>query len=191
MRESANTHGKKVVPFIVIIRLSSNYENLLSWTKQALLSISRSTQITVKGAAQIPNFWETTPVATIKGLVAGVEISVPITILSQETPQSQLGHATIDRAAAVSIFQPVLDDVTRVAIAKVESNSVKYETGNVAVYKSNDTFSIYMFGPQYMTNVSLIHKTLSEGPRCDWPDSPQVVTRVINVYLLIDPVYAA
>jgi len=43
-----------------------------------------------------------------------------------------------------------------------------------------------------MTNVSLIHKTPSEGLRCDWPDSPQVITRVINIYLPagLDSVYA-
>lgn len=44
-----------------------------------------------------------------------------------------------------------------------------------------------MFGSQYMTNVSLIHKTPSEGPRCDWPDSPQVVTRMINIYSPAEP----
>ena len=147
--------------------------------------------MTVKGATKTPHFWETTPVATIRGFVAGVEISVPITILAQKTPQSQLGHATMDRAAAMSIFQPVLDDVTRVAIVKVELSSVKYETGNVAAYKGNDTFSICMFRPQYMTNVSFIHKTPLEGPRCDWFDSPQIVTRVINIYSPTDPVYAA
>ncbi|KAL2043406.1 hypothetical protein N7G274_003712 [Stereocaulon virgatum] len=118
--------------------------------------------MTVRGATKTPYFWETTPVATIQGLVAGVEMSVPITISAQETPQSQLGHATMDRAAAMSIFQPVLDDITRVAIVKVELSSVKYETGNVAAYKGNDAFSICNFGPQYMTNVSLIHKTPSE-----------------------------
>ncbi|KAL2043407.1 hypothetical protein N7G274_003713 [Stereocaulon virgatum] len=33
MRESANIHGKKVVPFIVMIRPSSSHGNLVSWTK--------------------------------------------------------------------------------------------------------------------------------------------------------------
>lgn len=84
-------------------------------------------------------------------------------------------------------------DLTRIAIVKVELDSVRHETGNVAAYKANDTFSICIFGPQYMTDVSLIHKTPSEGPRCDWPDSPQVVTRVIIIYLpvAIDSLHAA
>ncbi len=176
-------HWRKVFPFIIRIRPPFNYENLVPWTKQALLSIRCSTKMTVTEAAERSNFWDTTPIATIEGLAAGVDISIPITTLAQEAPQSQLGHATIDRAAAMSIFQPVLNDVTRIAIVKVELGSVRYETGNVAAYKANDTFSICMFGPQYMTNVSLIHKTPSEGPRCDWPDSPQVVTRS-DQYLL-------
>ncbi len=87
----------------------------------------------------------------------------------------------------MSIFQPVLKDVTRIVIVKIELDSVRYETGNVAAYKGNDTDSICIFGPQYMTNVSLIHKTPSEGPRCDWPDCPQVITRVINIYLPAEP----
>ena len=187
MRESAAMHWNKVVPFIIMIRPPFDYENLVPWTKQALSSITRSTKMTVTEAAKRPNFWDTTPIATIEGLAAGVEISVPITTVAQQAPQSQLGHATIDRAAAMSIFQPVLNDVTRIAIVKVELDSVRYETGNVAAYKGNDTFSICMFGPQYMTNVSLIHKMPSEGPRCDWPDSPQVVTRVINIYSPAEP----
>ncbi len=143
--------------------------------------------MTVTEAAERPNFWDTTPIATIEGLAAGVELSIPITALAQEAPQSQLGHATIDRAAAMSIFQPVLKDVTRITIVRVELDSVSYETGDVAAYKANDTFSICMSGPQYMTDVSLIHKTPSEGPRYDWPESPQVITRVINVYSPAEP----
>ena len=41
----------------------------------------------------------------------------------------------------------MLNDATRIAIVKVESDSIRYETGNVAAYKTNDTFSIYIFGP--------------------------------------------
>ena len=193
MRESALMHWEKVVPFIIMIRPPFNYENVVPWTREALLSITRSIKMAVTEAAERPNLWDTTPIATIEGLAAGVEISIPITTLAEEAPQSQLGHATIDRAAAMSIFQPVLNEVTRIAVVKVGLDSVRYETGNVAAYKANDTFNICMFGPQYMTNVSLIHKTPSEGPRCDWPDSPQVVTRVINIYSPAgtNPVYAA
>lgn len=138
-------------------------------------------------AAERPNFWDMTPIATIEGFAAGVEISIPITTVAQEALQSQLGHATIDRAAAMSIFQPVLNDAIRIAIVKVELDSIKYETSNVTTYKGDDIFSICMFGPQYMTNVSLIHKTPSEGPRCDWPDRPQFVTRAINTYSPTEP----
>jgi len=47
----------------------------------------------------------------------------------------------------MSIFQPILNDVTRIVIMKVELDSVRYKTGNIAAYKANDTFSIYMFRP--------------------------------------------
>jgi len=193
MRESAIMHWKKVVPFIIMIRATFDHENLVPWIKQALSSITRSTKMTVTEAARRPNSWDTTPIATIEGLAAGVKISIPITTLAQESPQNQLGTATIDRTAAMSIFQPALNDVTRIAIAKVESDSIRYETANVAAYKTRDTFNICMFGPQFMTNASLIHKTPSEGPRYDWPDSPQVFTRVIDIYSPAKPgsTYAA
>jgi len=131
-----------VFPFIIMIRPSFDYENLVPWTKQTLLSIKRSTRMTVTEAAECPNFWDTTPIATIEGLAVGVEISIPITTLAQEAPQNQLGHATIDKAAAMPIFQSMLNDATWIAIVKVELDSVRYETGNVAAYKANDTFSI-------------------------------------------------
>lgn len=38
-----------------------------------------------------------------------------------------------------------------------------------------------------MTNVSLILKSRSEGPRCNWPDNPQVFTRVVKYYALSAP----
>jgi len=60
--------------------------------------------MTITKAIERPNFWDTTPIAIIEGLAVGVEISIPITTLAQEAPQSQLGHATIDRAAIMSIF---------------------------------------------------------------------------------------
>ena len=139
-----------------MIRLPIDYENLVPWIKQALLSITRSIKMTVTEAAKRPNFQDTTPIATIKGLAASIKISIPVTTLAQKEPQSQLGHTIIDKAAAISIFQPMLNDITRIAIVKVELDFIKYETGNVAAYKANDTFSIYIFGPQYMTNISLI-----------------------------------
>lgn len=108
-------------------------------------------------------------------------------MLAQEAPQNQLGYATIDRAAAMSVFQPALNDVIRIAIAKVESDFIRYETGNVAAYKAKDTFNICIFGSQFKTNVSLIHKKPSEGPRCDWPGSSQVFTRVIDIYSPAEP----
>jgi len=85
MRESATMHWKKVVPFIIMIRPPFDYENLVPWTKQALLSITRSTRMSVTEAAERPNFWDTTPIATIEGLAAGVEISIPITTLARGT----------------------------------------------------------------------------------------------------------
>jgi len=193
MRESAIMHWKKVIPFIIMIRASFDRENLVPWIKQALSSITRSTKMNVTEAARRPNSWDITPITTIEGLAAGIKISIPITTSARESPQNQLGTATIDRTAAMSIFQPALNDVTRIAIIKVESDSIRYETANVAAYKAKDTFTICMFGPQFMTNASLIHKTPSEGPRYDWPDSPQVFTRVIDIYSPAKPgsTYAA
>jgi len=56
MRESATVYWKKVVSFIIMIRPSFNYDNLVPWTKQALSSIRRSTKMTVTEAAKPPNF---------------------------------------------------------------------------------------------------------------------------------------
>jgi len=39
----------------------------------------------------------------------------------------------------------MLNDVTRIAIVKVELNFIEYKTSNVVVYKINDTFNICMF----------------------------------------------
>ena len=44
--------------------------------------------MTITKAAERPNFWDTTPIATIEGLAAGVEIFISITTLTQEAPQS-------------------------------------------------------------------------------------------------------
>ena len=87
--------------------------------------------------------------------------------MAYEAPQSQLGYITIDRAAAISIFQPMLNNATRIVIVKIELDFIRYETGNIAAYKTNDTFSIYIFRPRYITNVSLIYKTPIERPRCN------------------------
>ena len=82
MRESTLMYWRKVFPFIIMIRPPFNYENLVPWTKQALLSITRSTKMTVTEAAERLNFWDTTPITTIEGLAAGVDISIPITTLA-------------------------------------------------------------------------------------------------------------
>lgn len=104
MREFAIMHWKKMVPFIIMIRASFDDENLVPWIKQALSSITRSTKMTVTKATRRPSSWDTTPIATIEGLAIGVEIFIPITTLAQESPQNQLGAATIDRIAVMSIF---------------------------------------------------------------------------------------
>jgi len=56
VRESATMHWKKVVPFMIIIWPHFDYENLVLWTKQALLSITRSTKITITKVIERPNF---------------------------------------------------------------------------------------------------------------------------------------
>ena len=191
VRKSAIIYRKKLVPFLIMIRPLFGYENLVPQTKQALLNITRSIRITVIKAAEHLNFQNTTPITIIKEFAASVEISIPITTVAQEAPQSQLDYITIDRTVIIFIFQPVLNDATRIVIVKVELDSVRYETDNVAAYKTNDIFSIYMFKSQYIINVSLIHKVSSEGLRYNWPDNPQIVTRVINIYLSaeLDSIY--
>ena len=72
----------------------------------------------------------------------------------------------------MSIFQPALNKTNRIAIVKIRFNSIKYETANVATYKTINTFNIVINGPPFMINISLILKSRSEGPRCDWPDNP-------------------
>ncbi len=52
IEESATLHWKKVFPFIIMIRPPFRYVNLVPWTKQALLSITRSTKMTVTEAAE-------------------------------------------------------------------------------------------------------------------------------------------
>ncbi len=80
----------------------------------------------------------------------------------------------------MSIFQPALRNVNRIAVAKMELNNTEYETAAVITYKTVDTFSLVISGPAFMTNVSLVLKSPSEGPRCDWPDNPQVFIRVVS-----------
>ena len=88
----------------------------------------------------------------------------------------------------MSIFQPLLNDTIRIAIVKVELDSIIYETGSIAADKANYTFSICRTRPQYMANV-LYEKPLG-GLGCDWLDSLHTVTQVINIYLPaeLDPV---
>ncbi len=136
-----------MIPFIIIIRASFDRENLVPWIKQALSSITRSTKMNITEAARRLNSWDITPITTIKGLAASIKISILITTSARESPQNQLGTVTIDRTAAISIFQPALNDVTRIAIIKVESDSIRYETANVAAYKAKDTFTICIFRP--------------------------------------------
>lgn len=88
MRESATMHLKKVVPSMIMIRPPFDYKNLVPWTKQALLSMTRATRMTVMEAAKRWNFWDTTPVATIEGVAASIKISILITTLIQEALQS-------------------------------------------------------------------------------------------------------
>jgi hypothetical protein len=181
MQESAGMRPKKMFPFVIMIRPPLfGYGSLVLWAKMALLSVKRSTKMTVTEASDFPEVWDPTPIATVDGFAADVAISIPITMLAQEAPQSQVGHATIDRAAAMSIFQPVLDNVIRIAIVRITINFVRYETGLVYTYKANDSFSIYLFESQDMTNG--FYTKILEVSEKNWSPSSQVVTRVINVY---------
>ncbi|KAL2056554.1 hypothetical protein ABVK25_002948 [Lepraria finkii] len=183
IRDSALIHCQKMVPFMVMIRAPVHYETLVPWIKQVLLlNVMRSTRMSVVEGDKRKNRWDSKSIATIEGFAAGIEISVPITVLTQETPQDQLGTATIDWTVAMSIFKPTFKNEKRIAITKVEWNKVQYETAAVVSYKTVDTLRFIISGPPFMTNVSLILRSPSEGPRCDWPDNPQVFMRVVNGY---------
>ena len=88
----------------------------------------------------------------------------------------------------------ILKNVKRIAIAKVEWNKVQYKTADVVTYKTVDTLRFIISGPPFITDVSLMLRSPSEGPRCDWPDNPKVFMRVVNGYdrsLLYDEEWAA
>jgi len=180
IRDSALMRWPKVVPFIIMLRAPVKHVNQIPWITRTLSNIRRSTRMNVTEVGPRENKWDTKPIATIEGLLAGFDMSIPITTLTQGTHQDQLGTATVDRTAAMSIFQPALRNVNRIAIAKMELNNTGYETAAVVTYKTVDTFSLVISGPAFMTNVSLVLKSPSEGPRCDWPDNPQVFMRVVS-----------
>ena len=183
-RDAAILHWENLVPFVVMIRAPVCFEDLTSWTKQALPALTYGTKMSIIEADSREFQWNTIPIATIKGFAAGFDVSIPITVMTQDVPQYQLGIAALDRPAAMSVFQPTLDKTNRIAVARIDLNSIEYETAKVATYKTIDTFIIVINGPPFMTNVSLILKSPSEGPRCNWPDNPQVLTRVVNYYAL-------
>ena len=194
IRDSALMHCQKLVPFMIMIRAPVDYETLVPWIKQVLLNVMHSTRMSVMEGDERKSRWDSKSIATIEGFAAGIEISVPITVLTQGTPQDQLGTATVDWNVAMSIFKPTLKNVKRITIAKVEWNKVQYETAAVTSNKTADTLRFIIGGPPFMTTVSLILRSPSEGPRCDWPDNPQVFMRVVNGYdrsLLYDTEWAA
>ena len=75
-----------MVPFIIIIRVSFDYDYLVPWIKQAISSILRYTKMTVIRADGRLISWNTIPITTIKSLAASIKIFIPITILAQEAP---------------------------------------------------------------------------------------------------------
>lgn len=182
LRDGILMHCPKLVPFVVMIRAPVSYEELVLWIKQVLSSVMRSTEMSVVEEGKRENRWDSKSIATIEGFVAGVKLSTPITVLTEETPQDQLEIATIDRSAALSIFKPTLKNVKRIANAKIEWNKIQYETAAVVTYKTVDTLRFIISGPPFMTNVSLILRSPSEGPRCDWPDKSHIFMRVVNRY---------
>ena len=80
----------------------------------------------------------------------------------------------------MSIFKPILKNVNRITIAKVEWNKVQYKTAAVITYKTVDTSRFTISGPLFTTNASLMLRSPLEGPRFDWPNNPQVFMRVVN-----------
>jgi hypothetical protein len=95
----------------------------------------------------------------------------------------QLGIAIAERIAALSIFQPALKSMNRIAIAKMGLNNIRHETAANVTHKTVDTFCLIIRGPPLMTNVPLILESLSVGPRCDRPANLQVNIRMVNNYV--------
>ena len=182
LRAASLTHYPELVPFVVMIRAPVTYDKLVPWIKQILSNIMRSTKMRVVEGDKRKNRWDSKFIATIEGFVAGVKISTPVTVLTQETREDQLGIATMDRTIAISVFEPTLEDVKRITIVKVERNKVQQETAAVITYKTIDTLRFIISGPPFMTNVSLILKPSLEGPECGWPRKSQVFMRVVDNY---------
>lgn len=104
------------------------------------------------------------------------------------------GDESAYKRIVVSILKPTLKNVRRIAIARVELKKVQFETTPVANYKTADTLRFIINGPPFITNISLILRSPSEGPRYDWPENPQVSIPKVNGYdrsLLYDAEWAA
>ena len=175
-QDAATLNWEKIVPFVVMVRAPVCLEHLTSWTNEALPGMKYCTRMCVTEADR-PDFQNhTRPIATIKGRAAGFDVSIPVTVMTQDVPQYQLGTATLDRPAAMSIFQPILNKTNRITVAKITLGCTEYGTANVAAYQTIDTFNIVINGPPYMTNVSIILRS-----HCD-ADDPQVLMRVVDYF---------
>lgn len=192
VRDSVLMRWSKMISFIIMIRALVDYENLIPWITRTLSSIRSSTKMNVTEVTSRENRWDTKFIVILEGLAAEFDMFIPITILTQGTPQDQLETATIDWTAAMFIFQPAIRNVNRIAIAKTKLSNFEYETATVVIYKTVDTFCLVISDSSFMTNVSLILKPPSEGSRCDWSDNPQIFMRVVsNEHLVSDTEHEA
>lgn len=89
----------------------------------------------------------------------------------------QLGIAIAERIAAMSIFQPTLKSMNRIAIAQARLDNIRHKTAAIVTYKTVDTVCLIIRGFPLMTNVPLILESPSVGPRCDRHDNLQVNIR--------------
>lgn len=124
------------------------------------------------------NRWDAIASFTLEGSAAGVKISIPITLLSKDTLKQQLGTATTSSTTAMSIFQPKLEEVKRITIARLRPSGIRYATAPVITYRTVDAFIVITGGPPYSTCVSLIIK--AHPDHAGWPPGSQVFMRVVE-----------
>lgn len=178
LKEQTLTPHATMVPFIIMIRAPVCYDSLAPWTKWIQSAMERCTPMNVVDGPKKRNRWDAIASFTLEGSAAGMDISIPITLLSEDTLKQQLGTATTSSTTAMSIFQPKLEEVKRITIARLRPSGIRYATAPVITYKTVDAFIVVTGGPPHLTCVSLIIKAHPDG--AGWPQGSQVFMRVVD-----------
>lgn len=95
-------------------------------------------------------------------MLSNTRITV-IPIYSLGRNDFQLGPTVAEDTAAMSIFQPALTSINRIATAIVALNNICHKTAAVDTHETMDTFCLCIRGPPLMTNVLLILESPSVG----------------------------